>query len=210
MYMAGEVWAWVQYFDRRQEGRRLQTAYKDLAWLVARRVSSGPRVDGSFEYYESMAQYSASGAFDLQPDEEGVQPEEDPETYNGSIWLLAREIFFLGDPGEPVDPGSEPYDQAIRYYVSRAIPPKLAWNWSTNTLQQAEFSDLIRASDENLRRGTTMIGLILANHLVSAVDALVTGRLLQEREAEPVFDLTLLPGPYHEDVLALTVRIPTR
>lgn len=210
MYMAGEVWAWVQYFDRRQEGRRLQTAYKDLAWLVARRVSSGPRVDGSFEYYESMAQYSASGAYDLRPDEEGVQPEEDPETYNGSIWLLAREIFFLGDPGEPVEPGSEPYDQAIRYYVSRAISPSLAWNWSTNTLQQAEYSELIRASDENLRRGTTMIGLILANHLVSAVDALVTGRLLQERQLEPVFDLALLPGPYHEDVVALTVRIPTR
>jgi hypothetical protein len=209
-YMAGEVWAWTQYVGRRRDGRRLQERYRDLAWLVARRVSSGPRVDGNFEYYESMTQYQASGAFDVDPGRPGVQPEKNPETFNGSIWLLAREIYFLDDPDFPANEGSDQYEKALRYYTGRAIAPSFAWNWSTNTLQQAEFADLIRESDENLRRGTTMIGIILANHLLSAVDALVTGRLLQGEMAEPVMDVTLLPSPFLQDAIALTVRVPTR
>jgi hypothetical protein len=209
-YMAGEVWAWTQYLGRRRDGRRLQERYRDLAWLVARRVSSGPRIDGNFEYYESMTQYQASGAFDVEPGRPGVQPERDPETFNGSIWLLAREIYSLDEPGLPPDEGSEQYESALRYYTGRAIAPSFAWNWSSNILQQAEFADLIRESDENLRRGTTMIGIILANHLLSAVDALVTGRLLQGDMAEPVMDLTLLPSPLIRDAVALTVRVPTR
>lgn len=209
-YVAVELWAWIQYFGKRQEGRDLQRKYKDLAWLVARRVSTGPRVDGDFEYYEAMTQYSASGAFDTSPEEIGVQPEEDPETHNGSIWALAREIFFLDDPGYPVDPGSDHFQKALRFYMSRAYESNHAWNWSDNVLQQAEFSELIRLSDENLRRGTTMVGVIIANHLLSSVDALVTGRLLQERGAEPLIELSLLPGPFYQDALALSVRIPTR
>lgn len=207
-YMGAEIWAWVQYVERRREGRHLQEAYRDLAWSVARRVSSGRRVDGDFEYYESMTEFRASGAFDLNPDEAGVQPEEDPETFNGFIWKLAREIYFLEDPDAPGEERDLQYEKAIRYYLGRAIPPPLAWNWSDNDLQQAEFAELIRESDENLRRGTTMIGLILANHLLSAVDALVTGRLLQQEEIQPNLDVALLPGPFGRDVIVFSVRIP--
>jgi hypothetical protein len=209
-YLAGEVWAWVQYLERRREGRNLQDRYRDLAWLVARRVSSGPRVDGNFEYYESMTKFQASGAYDIDPDELGVQPEPDPETFNGSMWALAREIFFLDDPDAPVEIGSDQYKKALRYYLSRAYAPELAWNWSDNALQQAEFSHLIQESDENLRRSTTMVGVILANHLLSSVDALVSGRLLQERSQEPLIELSLLPGPFHRDALVLSIRIPHR
>lgn len=209
-YGAVELWAWIQYFRKRREGRALQERYRDLAWFVARRVSVGPRVDGDFEYYEAMTQYGASGAYDTRPDEGGVQPEEDPETFNGSIWALAREIFFLDDTGGPPDPASDHYQKALRYYMSRAYRPSQAWNWTNNALQQAEFSELIRLSDENLRRGTTMVGIIIANHLLSSVDALVTGRLLQERASEPLVGLSLVPGPFDQEALALSVRIPTR
>jgi len=209
-YMAAEIWAWAQYLERRREGRRLQKGYRDLAWLVARRVSIGRRVDGNFEYYESMTEFRSSGAYDLAPEEAGVQPETDRDTFNGFIWELAREIYFLDDPEALAEERAIQYEKAIRYYLSRAITPTLAWNWSDNDLQQAEFAELIRESDENLRRGTTMIGLILANHLLSAVDALVTGRLLQEEESDPHLDLALLPGPFGRDVFALSVRIPTR
>jgi len=208
--VAGEVWAWVQYFESRTEGHRLQAAYRDLAWLVARRVSTGPRVDGSFEYYEAMTQFTASGAFDRDPTQPGVQPEEDPETHNGSVWALAGEIFFSDDSDLPPEVDSDQYNQALRYYLSRAITPNLAWNWSDNQLQQSEFADLIRSSDENLRRGTTMIGLILANHLLSAVDALVTGRLLQAEAPEPRVELDLVTGPLRRETLFLTVRFPVR
>ena len=209
-YVAVEAWAWIQYFGKQREGTHLQKRYKDLAWLVARRVSSGPRVDGDFGYYEAMTQYQASGAYDTNPEEVGVQPEEDPETYNGSIWALAREIFFLDDPQTPGDPASEHYQKALRYYTSRAYAPNQAWNWGDFSLQQAEFSELIRLSDENLRRGTTMVGVIIANHLLSSVDALVTGRLLATQSDEPLIQLSLLPGPFYQDALAVSVRIPTR
>jgi hypothetical protein len=206
--MAGEVWAWVQYFGRRREGHDLQERYRDLAWLVARRVSSGPRVDGSFEYYESMTQFNSSGAYDADPKKVGVQPELNPETFNGTMWALSRRIYFLDDPADPVLEDSDQYKEALRYYISRAYTPDLAWNWSNNTLQQAEFANLIRSSDENLRRSTTMVGVILANHLLSAVDALVSARLGEVDRDEPILSVSLIPGPYYQDSVLLAVCLP--
>lgn len=208
-YLAGEVWAWIQFVDHRREGHSLQKRYRDLAWLVARRVSSGPRVDGNFEYYESLTQFSSSGAYDADPDVPGVQPEENPETFNGSVWMLAREIFFLDDPEEPPGEDSNQFRDALGYYRSRAYTPDMAWSWGSNTLQQGEFISLIRSSDESLRRSTTMIGVILANHLLSAVDALVSGRLGQISSPEPLVQLHLTPGPLRQDLFLLTIRIPS-
>lgn len=207
-YLAAEGWAWSQFLARRSEGQDLQGRYKDLAWLVARQVSSGPRVDGGFEYYEALTHFNASGAYDSDPQELGIQPEGDAETYNGSIWALTREIFFLDDPEAPVEVDSDHYKKALHYYISRAYTPKLAWNWSSNTLQQDEFAGLIRSSDKNLRRSTTMVGVILANHLLSAVDALITARLGQVDTGGSSLNLSLIPGPFHQDTFLLAVRIP--
>ena len=208
LYLAGEAWAWIQFFERRREGRALQREYRELAWLVARRVSSGRRVDGDFEYYEAMTQFRSSGAYDADPGVTGVQPEQDPETFNGSIWTLARQIFFLDDPEQPVTEDSDQYEDALRYYRSRAYTQNFAWSWGSSPLQQDEFTALIRASDENLRRSTTMVGVILANHLLSAVDALVSGRLGQVERSGPRVQLQLSPGPFRQDRYLLTVRIP--
>lgn len=208
-YLAGEVWAGIQYLERRNEGRDLQARYRDLAWLVARRVSSGPRVDGRFEYYEALTKFNSSGAYDANPNQLGIQPEGDPETFNGSIWVLASQIFFLEDPEAPVEVGSDQYKKALRYYISRAYTPNLTWNWSSNTLHQAEFAGLIRSSDENLRRSTTMVGVILANHILSAVDAFVSGRLEQVGDREPTLNLSLIPSPFRQDTFLLAIRIPS-
>lgn len=208
-YLAGEAWAWIQFFQRRQEGHSLQDRYRDLAWLVARRVSSGPRVDGDFEYYEALTQFASSGAYDADPGGSGLQPETDPETFNGSIWMLASQIFFLDDPEEPVGEDSDQYQEALRYYRSRAYTQDFAWNWGSNSLQQGEFGALIRASDENLRRSTTMVGVILANHLLSAVDALVSSRLGQVSPPEARLQISLRPGPFYQDTFFLTIRIPS-
>jgi hypothetical protein len=208
--MAAEVWAWIQFRARRLEGRDLQSRYRDLAWLVARRVSSGPRIDGNFEYYEALTEFNSSGAFDADPDRPGVQPEEDADTYNGSIWTLSLEIFLRGDPEEPVTEGSEQYIKALKYYTSRAYAPELAWSWGNEALQQAEFTNLIKRSDENLRRSTAMVGLILANHLLSAVDAWVAAKLGESGGAPPALSLQLLPGMYAQDSFLLGVNIPVR
>ena len=191
-YVAVETWAWVQFIDWRRKGGELRGEYRDLAWFVARRVSSGPRVDGDFEYYEAMLHHLASGAFDSDPLTDGIQPETDSETFNGKMWNLARDLFL--PPDEPITSDSEAYRKALEYYGTRAYGAPFAWNWGSGGLQQSVYRELIRSSDENLRRSTTMVGLILANHLLSVVDALVSSRLrLEEGRPET---LALLPHPW--------------
>ncbi len=207
-YVAVELWAWIQFLDWRREGHQLQSEYRDLAWYVARRISTGPRTDAGWEYYEALGHFQSSGAYDSDPSRPGVQPENDPTTFNGSIWALAQEIYIPEDPENPVEEGSVPYEKAFDYYLSRAYAPELAWNWGTNTLHQGEYTTLIRESDEALRSSTGMIGVILANHLLSGVDALVSGRLGIAGETEPRVELLLVPGPYYTHQVALQIRLP--
>lgn len=174
VYGALETWSWLRYFDHHGHGGDVANRYRDLAWSVARRVSTGPRRDGQFEYYEAMTKFAASGAYDLSPERPGVQPETDTETFNGTQWALARSIFL---PGGSADEDSPAYAQALAYYRERAIPPDLAWSWGDNGLEQQVFADLISESDEAYRTARTMLGIVLANHLFSAVDALITARL---------------------------------
>ena len=207
-YLAIELWAWFQFFDWRREGTHLQKEYRDLAWYVARRVSTGPRSDAGWDYYEALTKFNTSGAFDADPITPGVQPETDPRTFNGSIWALAQGIYFPEDPDNPVEEDSEPYERASAYYASRAYGPELAWNWGTNVLHQEEYASLIRNSDEALRHSTSMIGVIIANHLLSAVDALVSGRLGIAGQTEPTLQLSFLPGPLNTRAFGIRVRLP--
>jgi hypothetical protein len=207
-YVAVEAWAWIQFLDWRREGHKLQRQYKDLAWYVARRVSTGLRTDAGWDYYEAMTYFQASGAYDSDPLTPGVQPEEDTGTFNGSIWALAQEIYLPGDPDNPPEEGSEALEKAYNYYLSRAYAPNLAWDWGANTLHQDEYGTLIREADEALRSSTSMIGVILANHLLSAVDALVAGRLGIAGEADPSVEFALRPGPMNLGEVVLQFRIP--
>ena len=165
-YVALEVWALVRYATRRADARTLEGRYRDLAWSVARRggISTPPRRDSVFEYYEDMTRFGASGAFDADPRSPGTQPERDRETFNGQLWDLAQALFSNDA-------------QAIAYYESRAIPPTFAWAWGQSNLEQQVFEELIRESDESFRDATTALGIVLANHMISAVDALVLARV---------------------------------
>lgn len=180
-YIAFEVWGWLSFLDRRGDARSLAGDYRDLAWSVARRISVGERRDTIFEYYEAMTHFSSSGTWDRDPQTSGVQPELDASTFNGDLWALARSLYFPG--GGNYQPGSAPYEQALGYYLVRAIPPTFSWAWGDSNLEQESFRELIRRSDDAYRSSTQVLGLILINHLVSAVDALVIGRL-QGRPAE--------------------------
>ena len=176
-FMAVELAGWAFLWERQRTGHEFRTRYRDLAWFVARRGTLGDRMDGDFEYYEALAKYRASGAFDEDPYIGGVQPETDTTTYNGALWSLAREIFLVpGEAGTP-GPGSAEYDQAMEYYSSRSIGPEFQWDWNGDDDSRAEYDRLIRKSDAALRRVTTIVGVILANHLAAAFDAFITARL---------------------------------
>ena len=176
-FLAVEVVGWGLLFDRQRTGHDFRTRYRDLAWFVARRGTLGERMDGDFEYYEALGKYRASGAFDADPYMGGVQPETDTTTFNGAIWSLANEIFLV--PGEqgPLGPGSPEYEHAMEYYASRSIGPEFQWDWNGDEVSRAEYDRLIQRSDAALRQVTTVVGVILANHLAAAFDAFITARL---------------------------------
>lgn len=181
-YFAVEAAALYWYGDRRSAGRDLESRYRDLAWEVARLNTTGERRDGDFHYYEALAEYERSGAFDADPAREGVQPETDPSTYNGWIWALARAIYFpFGVDSLPED--ATAYRRAMEYYTSRAISPDFAWSWEGRPEARTRYRQLIDQSDLAYRNAARALGLILANHVVSAVDAFVTARLRASRAA---------------------------
>lgn len=175
-YTALEAWAWYRYAERRREGHWLEHRYKDLAWEVARRDWHGAREDGDFGYFEAMGRYPASGAFDLDPGGPTLRPETDERTYNGAIWALARAIYLPADTSDPA-PDSPEYREALEYYRRRAVREPFAWSWVGSEAEHDAYRELIRESDAAIRAMTVALGLIFANHFVSAVDALVTTRL---------------------------------
>jgi hypothetical protein len=172
IYLAVEVLGWAWYADRRLSGAEYRDRYRDFAWEEAR-IQAGPRVDGGFPYYETMSNWTRSGVFD-RDSAPGVQPELDPTTFNGSIWMLASGIFL---PPGPPPPESDPaYQRALQYYVEHAYSNEFLWDWSPSGGAQQEFGDLIRASDRRFQRATTVLGAVFVNHVVSAIDAYLTAR----------------------------------
>lgn len=202
LYGLAEAGLWYVHLEANGDVRRLTRAYKDLAWDVARDRNPEPRRDGGWGYYEAMSRYDASGAFDADPAEPGTQPEEDPSTYNGSVWELARGLYL---PGGVADPASPLYQSAIGYYEQRAAGPQFLWSWAGSEPELDRFRRLIDAADDESRTATTALGLVLANHLVAAIDALVVARLRGDSGATLDSEI-LRTGAQPE--LRLSLRVP--
>lgn len=180
VYGGLEVAFWAVHLEAAADLRTLSRAYRNLAWDLARRPTNPAfREDGPWNYYEEMSHYLASGAYDLDPEMAGIQPETDPSTFNGSVWELAQGLFL---PPGPPDTGSAEYERALGYYSDRAAGPNFLWTWEGQPGALDEFRGLIDDADAEARVRSTALGLVLANHLVSAVDALVVARL---REGDP-------------------------
>ena len=166
-----EVAAWVMYMERRSAAGSLRDDYQDFAWQVGR-IQAGPRVDTDFNYYETLSKWDRSGVFDRDPASRGLEPEEDPATFNGTIWARAQ-AMFLGGGGQPGDAG---FAQALEYYEARAYETEFLWDWSRTTGGRSRLGELISESDSRFRQATTALGVVIANHLASAVDAFLSTR----------------------------------
>jgi len=201
-YAALEVVGWAVFLERRSAGRDYRERYRDYAWEYGR-IHSGPRVDGDFEYYETLSKWAASGAFDADAGLAGIQPETDVATYNGSIWSLARQIYIPG--GGPVPETDPTYQSALAYYALRAYGPQFLWDWSTVPEGKDQLVSMIEATDDRFRQATTAIGAVIANHIIAAGDAFLSsrGRTLPAR-------LTVIPsglayGPGWQAVVSIPV-----
>lgn len=175
LYLVVEALLITRALSLNAEGRRDQDRYRELALVVARSPYDPTVRDTVFEYYEQMGRWVESGPFDTDPGPALVPP-TDPRTYNGQIWELARTTYFP-DPDSDLPTDSPEYQRALAFYRSRAIGPNYRWSWRNAGLEQDLYRQTIETSDAAFREATTTLGILLANHMLSAVDAFVTERL---------------------------------
>lgn len=173
VYLTLEVIAWGFWIDRRSAGADARDRYRDFAWDEAR-IHDGPRVDGDFDFYETLSNWERSGAYDVDPASAGVQPESDVATFNGTIWRRAEGLYLPGGADTPEsDPG---YLRALGYYADFAYADGFLWDWRGSGEARETYAGLIRSSDDRYREATNVMGAIIANHVVSAVDAFLSSR----------------------------------
>jgi hypothetical protein len=183
VYLALEAWIVARTIASDGEGDREQQRYRDLAYDVARKPFTTVRLEGPFEYYETMAAWAESGEYDLDAGP-ALAPETREDTYNGSVWRLARTTYFA-DPDSMPDPGSPAYEAAIDFYTAHAAGQEFRWSWRNARLEQDVFRSTIRKSDDAYQEATNWLGALVLNHLASAVDALVTARAGRPRTIAP-------------------------
>lgn len=194
-YLAIETFAWLQYGVSLREGRRERDAYRDLARTVARAYFGPDRPVGDFEYYERMEHFVESGAYDIDPADAVLRPELDEATFNGSVWLLARQTYW-DDPATAPPADSRAYLDAVAFYQRRAVRPEYRWSWRNAQLEQDLFRRTIASSNDAYRRSVQYLGAVIANHVLSTVDAYVTVRLQTGPDNRYGFNATLpLPRP---------------
>lgn len=175
VYLVVETVLLARFIREYRDGNREADRYRDLAYRVARQ-NFGPLVrDTAFGYFEEMAKFIESGPFDTDPGP-GLAPPWDDRTFNGRIWQLARQTFFANPDSVPA-PESVEYLRAVEFYRRRAVGPDFLWSWRGAAIEHDLFQQTIRASDDAFRNATQQLGLLLINHLVSAVDAYVSHRL---------------------------------
>jgi hypothetical protein len=175
IYIGTEVYALTRFLQLTIASHRDAKRFRDLAFQVARGAFAPARRDTVFEYFETMQRFIESGQFDRDPGP-AFAPEIDTTTYNGSVWLTARRTYWR-DPNVPPDPQSLEYARAVRFYESHAVGPGFLWSWHNSEQQLSVFRETIRKSDNAFRHAQDQLGILLANHLVSAVDALISSRL---------------------------------
>jgi hypothetical protein len=188
-YLAVEGILWTKYVQDQREGRSARRDYRNIAAEFARsQFTPNPR-PGDWDYYERMEKFVESGAFDRNPGGD-LLPEADTSTYNGSVWLLARETYW-NDPNQEPPRTSEEWRRAELFYRSRAVGPDRQWSWRASSAAYDQFRHRIRQSNDAFRRSLADIGVVIANHALSTVDAFVTVRLRQRPSLRDGYSLEL-------------------
>ena len=173
-YLAAESFLLLQYGKDIREGHRNERDYRQIARTIARRNFAAAPPDTIWQYYEKLTEYVESGAFTMATSGPTV-PELDPTTYNGFQWLLARSQF--GVPADPSERGSPQYQRALELYESRAVRQPYRWSWRNAQLEKDLYARTISRTNDAYRRATLDLSAVIANHLLSAIDAFAMVRL---------------------------------
>ncbi len=187
-YLALEAGAVAFYVTQTREGRRDRARYRQISRDVARAQfnPNGPR--GNWDYYERMGNFVESGEFDIVPGG-AVDPEPNEESYNGSVWLLARQTYWR-NPEVPPDPASSEHAAAMEFYAERAVSPDMRWSWLGEPQAFQQFRSAIEGSNSAFRSASATASIVLANHFLSAVDAYVSVQIRLRRNADESVSVT--------------------
>ncbi len=178
--LAAEVWFVARAIAWSQQGQQLRSQFQALAFDVARQPFTSARVDGPWDYYETMSHFVESGPYNTSTTPGGFAPPTDTLTFNGAMWLLARRNYFENPDSAP--PPSDPrYQSALAFYRQRAFADAFRWSWRDARLEMDLYRQTIRNSDNAYRAATSYLGAILANHLANFVDAFIMTRLGRKR-----------------------------
>lgn len=188
IYSAAEVVGLVAYASEQRKGDRERDRYLELARGVARSRFNPNGPVGNWDYHERMEKFVASGAFDVVPGGP-LEPEVDETTYNGSVWLLARQTYWR-DPKNPPAPTSAEYEAALSFYKNRAISDDMRWSWLGTGDGLQRYQRAIARSNSAFKRAEQTLGLVIANHFFSAVDAFVSVKMRARNEADGRVSLT--------------------
>ena len=188
VYLAIEAAGLTYYVTQTRDGNRERRLYRNLSRTVARATLSPNGPDGSWDYYEHMEKYVESGAFDRV---EGgpLDPETDEETFNGAMWLLARQTFWR-DPQVPPSPETEEYRNALAFYQARAVTPEFLWSWSSSPESFQKYRAAIASSNAAFRNAGQTASVVIANHFLSAIDAYASVKMRLRRNPSGITTLS--------------------
>ena len=125
-----------------------------------------------------MTHYLEAGRYDLMAGG-ALEPETDTTTYNGAVWLLARRTYW-SNPSIAPDMSSAEWMRAVSFYEARAYDQLYRWSWSNAPQEYAAFLALIDESNDANRLAMLDLGVVIANHVLSTVDAYITLRLRRD------------------------------
>ena len=190
VYGAIEAYMWLSARDARRFSNEQRDEYRNIARTIARRDAPGTKPDGTWEYYEELEKLCtrrfpfgtrclSSGVFDKVPGGE-LDPETDMATFNGQLWALAQETYGTKSSSGAVVPppvGSAQYARALSYYRGLAQTPEFYWSWVGQQQQQDVYRQAIAKSNQKWNEYRHDMHVIIANHVLSMVDAAVTVRI---------------------------------
>jgi hypothetical protein len=175
-YAAVEAFLLLQYGKDIREAHQNARDYRAIARTIARRGFVAAPPDTAWQYYEKLTEFIESGAFTMTASGP-VVPEVDTLTYNGAQWQLAQRQF--GVSPQSSDIGSPAYARALELYMARAVRQPYRWSWRNAQLEKDIYVRTISRTNDAYRRATIDLSAVIANHLLSAIDAFVTVRLTQ-------------------------------
>ncbi|MGZ8376918.1 MAG: hypothetical protein ACXW0Z_06710 [Gemmatirosa sp.] len=174
-YAALELYTWLQLAESRRDSRRARAEYRRIARDVARQPCAAPCPVGDWDYYERLENpdYVGSGRFDAVPGG-AIDPETADSTYNGFVWRLARELYLpAGGQVATTDPA---YQRALSYYQQRAYGDAYAWSWRDRQNLLGEYRLTVSRQNSADQSTTNALSVLVANRVLSLVDAFVTIR----------------------------------